>query len=351
MENQLSPPSFEQLAKYVLGGLTSDEQDAIEKLVLADSYYMDLVNNLMDFCDRQEIYDLSELNIALSKKQHLVFERLENFKLKETPSETPTQADTPASKPTTSKSPNTKKWLLAILGFIILGLLILFFIRDNTQVSKTDNEINTSINKDVDNNTDADIEETEDSSTTQDTLTPKKEIKELEEVDMASKQQIKKKKDTPLITTEQPQPQPLLAVNLNNDYYKFEIDLPERVKSTNIAEQYILGDYSEVVQELEQNSSLKTFDYESIPSNYLLAKSYLQLNEPEKAIFIFEKLYDLESGVTRLKPRIKWYLARAYLMTGNKKRGLDLLKESTTLPYHKQATELLNKLKEDQFIE
>ena len=76
MEDQVKSISFEQLLKYLFGELPEEEHLAVEQIVTEEEYYIDLLDHLMDFCDRENIHDRISLEKVIGQQREIIFDRI-----------------------------------------------------------------------------------------------------------------------------------------------------------------------------------------------------------------------------------------------------------------------------------
>jgi tetratricopeptide (TPR) repeat protein len=123
VENQLEHPAFSQLVKYLFGELAEEDNEALDRLLLKEEYYYDIVQNLMQYCDQHNIYNRAALEKEIERHKSKLFVEMK------TRGDTISSQDStkPAPKPTltnTTESSPKSLWTSSKL-FLILFLFVL----------------------------------------------------------------------------------------------------------------------------------------------------------------------------------------------------------------------------------
>ncbi|MFT5264511.1 MAG: hypothetical protein ACI9RM_002254 [Ulvibacter sp.] len=333
MENQLSPISFEQLTKYVLGGLTDEENLAVEKIVLIEPYYMQLANNLMDYCDQEEINDVESLEIAIEGKKILLFEQLKKL-------------ESEGENPRPIKMGKEKGTYRMVLVALLLGILlaIMAYKVYNPVNEKHEREIRAEQDKTLEirpENTAPENGEEIESAPPED----ESKNKDNTPIDRPEKKTPTKSKKNNNTNTNRP-----IAYNFDNNYSPYELpfDDPIKVKSTGINEAYTKGAYELVIAILKKDIPNQQ-GFEKASSKLILAKSLLFTKQYQEATALLLKMQTQEETI-RLLSRVKWFLARTYLLDDKIDSGVKLLEELLDSDCRVESAALLKRLKQDGII-
>lgn len=119
MENAIKQPSFDQLVAYTFGELSAEKQQSMHDLLMEDEYCYDLVQNLVYYCDQNDLYNRQLL------EEHIQSERI-NLLKSLTTSDTSNKKNQGSKKPLYIKK-YSKKLIWAIIGILLITVVITFF--------------------------------------------------------------------------------------------------------------------------------------------------------------------------------------------------------------------------------
>ncbi len=308
MEDALNQLSFEELTKYLFGELSEAEYARVEAIVLEEPYYLGMVNNLMDFCDKENIHNRSDLLLAIEKQKAPLFEGLKEYKPED------------LSKGKKDDRKNRIGWWLFLPLLLLIGFAIFNLFDDNSPTLPPIDEekVNPTEPTDIPDNKGA-------------TPLPSdaEKLKKTNYVDSKTK---------PIDGNTKP------SIKIDNEYFTFDPLSNNRIalKSEDLMLYYDSAQYEKVIAILEPEIALLSGSSRAKAELYLV-KSYLHTAQYEEAEQLLLKVQG-QSRSTLIKSDISWYLSRVYLLTNRKEKGAALLKTLSDGPYRFAAKELLDLL-------
>lgn len=113
-----SAPSIIQLSKYLFGQLNEQEHQAMADQLMENEYSYELLQNLMWYCEKNNINDYQSLQDSIALQQEDFFNRLENK---------PPTTDEPIPTPTNPSPTNSPAKPLFSLKIVLYLLIVLLF--------------------------------------------------------------------------------------------------------------------------------------------------------------------------------------------------------------------------------